>query len=424
MRRLRARLVVPIGTPPIRNGVVALEGGRIASIAPHDGSPAEDLGDVILLPGLINAHCHLDYSAMRGAILPSTSFATWIRRINDLKRTLTDAEYLASIEDGFAELARHGTTTVCNIESFPELMVRMHPPPLRTWWFYELLDIRNRIHTEDVVAGALSFFDERPQWPGGFGLSPHAPYTTSLDLYRLARHCCTKYGMPFTTHVAETAEEYEMFADAAGPLHRMLAGLGRDMSDTGGTTPLATLLDGGALPPDALLAHMNIVAESDWPRLRGTRFSIVHCPGCHLYFGRAPFPAERFVAEGFNLCLGTDSLASNQRLDMFREMQLFRRAHPSIDTPAIVRMATTNGATALGQAGQIGVLAPGARADLIAIPAEAGGDTDVWEQILWHNGPVAGSWVDGHALSVAESRSHPTSAGEPPATHRTPPSPE
>ncbi len=186
----------------------------------------EDLGDCILMPGLINAHCHLDFTVMRGAILQQESFSHWVRRINDLKRTLTDEDYLQSIFNGFAELRRWGTTTVFNIESFPELMVHMPPPLIRAWWFYELIDVRNRIHTEEVVAGALTFFEKHPNWLGGFGLSPHAPYTTSGALYKLAKFCCEKYAMPWTTHLAETDEEFEMFVSASGPLHDFLKSLG------------------------------------------------------------------------------------------------------------------------------------------------------------------------------------------------------
>ena len=216
----RARIVLPLSSPAVEDGAVIVDDARIVAVGPFaelraqfPGAAVVDHGETILLPGLINAHCHLDFTVMRGAILPSGSFSAWVRRINDLKRTLTDADYLRSIADGLDELRRWGTTTVLNIESLPELMVHLPPPPIRTWWFYELLDIRNRIHTEDVVAGALTFFEQRPEWHGGFGVSPHAPYTTSLELYRLARFCSEKYGMPFTTHLAESDEEMRMFAE-------------------------------------------------------------------------------------------------------------------------------------------------------------------------------------------------------------------
>ncbi|MEI6280095.1 MAG: hypothetical protein WCQ16_12045, partial [Verrucomicrobiae bacterium] len=90
MTTLRARLLYPVTSPPLEDGMVRVEAGMIRSWGRWDGSKAEDLGDVVLMPGLINAHCHLDYSVMRGAILPNVSFSQWIRRLNDLKRTLSN----------------------------------------------------------------------------------------------------------------------------------------------------------------------------------------------------------------------------------------------------------------------------------------------------------------------------------------------
>ena len=127
-------------------------------------------------------------------------------------------------------------------------MLRMPPPPIRAWWFYELIDVRSRFHTEEVVAGALAFFEKHPNWMGGFGLSPHAPYTASTTLYGLARFCCEKYSMPWTTHLAESEEEFDMFVRASGPLYDFLRDLGRGMHDVGGITPVARLFGDGAVP--------------------------------------------------------------------------------------------------------------------------------------------------------------------------------
>lgn len=394
MTTLRARIVYPVSAPPIENGMVCVENGKIVALGKWDGRGATDLGEVILMPGLINAHCHLDYSVMRGAILPNASFSQWIRRINELKRTLSDADYLESIRTGFDELLRHGTTSVFNIESFPELMVKLPPPPIRTWWFYEMMDVRNRIHTEDVVAGALSFFEDREGWSGGFGLSPHAPYTASPDLYRLAKFCCEKYGMPFMTHLAESDEEFEMFRNARGPLHGFLQGLGRPMFDAGGHTPVARLLLDGSLPDGSLLAHMNFLEEEDWGLLREKHFSIIHCPCCHEYFEREPFPMDRFLREGFNVCLGTDSLASNRSLNMFAELRCAARRHPEVATETILKMATINPAKAIGMGGRLGEIRAGAEADLIAIPC-AGRPESLHEAVLGHAGPVHWMMVGG-----------------------------
>ena len=400
MKTLRARFVLPVGSPPIENGAVRVEGSRIVEVGPWRdlGGTAEDLGDVVLMPGLINAHCHLDYTGMRNAILFSGKFSHWVRRLNELKRTQTDDEYLQAIAEGFNELKKWGTTSVYNIESFPELMVRMPIPPIRTWWFYELLDIRHRIHTEDFVAGALAFFEDHQSWQGGFGLSPHAPYTTSLELYELIRFCCEKYSMPVMTHLSETQEEFEMFAQSKGPLYDFLAPLGRDMADTGGTTPLRHLLQNNSLPHGAILTHMNVLAEDDWELLR-TRldFSIVHCPNCHAYFERPAFPMARFRESGLNLCLGTDSLASNKALNLFEEMRTVRENFPEVSPEAVLDMVTRNAARAIGQAGQLGEIAPGALADLIAIPCDS---RDVITSVIENRREISWMMISGKTQST------------------------
>jgi cytosine/adenosine deaminase-related metal-dependent hydrolase len=403
VKSYRARLVLPLSAPPIEDGVVVVQSGRIAAVGrARDFSPAdaEDLGDVILMPGLINAHCHLDYTVMRGAILQQKNFPNWVQRINELKRTLTDDDYLESIAKGFAELRKWGTTGVFNIESFPELMVRMPAPPLRTWWFYELLDIRNRIHTEDVVAGALTFFEHHPNWLGGFGLSPHAPYTTSAGLYALTKSCCEKYRMPWTTHLAETEEEFEMFVRASGPLHDFLKNLGRPMTDVGGVTPAARLFEGPGVPHRGILAHMNCLTETDYQILSARRdVTVVHCPKCHEYFRRPPFALDRLRESGISVCLGTDSLASNSSLDLFAEMRALRRTHPHISAAELVDMVTRRPARALGLSGKLGEITPGAHADLIGVSFD-GAPQDALEAIVQNRQPVSWMLVDGKPLAA------------------------
>jgi len=412
VKTLRARIVLPISSPPIEDGAVRLDGSKIVEVGRWEDMKcdrAEDLGEAVLMPGLINAHCHLDYSGMRNAILSTSSFSQWVRRINELKRIISDDEYLEAIADGFQELRRWGTTSVFNIEAFPELMVRMPPPPIRTWWFYELLDIRNRIHTEDVVAGALGFFGHRPNWLGAFGLSPHAPYTTSLELYELCRICCEKYGMPLMTHVAETEEEFRMFAKGEGPLYDFLAPLGRNMSDTGKHTPLQHLAVNNALPQGAILTHMNVLAEDDWALLekRKADFSVVHCPNCHIYFQRGFFDLERFLSIGVNLCLGTDSLASNRALNLFEEMRTVRELYPAVSPEEILRMVTVNPAMAIGWADKLGEIKEGAVADLIAVPY-SGALSDVYSGIVQNEEPI--EWLKVQGKQVPWISDNPTAA--------------
>ncbi len=373
--------------PPIDDGAVAIDGerivevGRFAELQSSHGGAVTDLGEAVLLPGLVNAHCHLDFTALRGAIAPQHSFADWIRQINAKRRELTETDFLASIATGFAEARRWGTTTIANIESLPQLLGRIPPPPLRTWWFLELIDVRADASAEELVKTAMSLGKTARH----LGLSPHAPYTASPRLSQLA----AEQGVPLTMHLAESREEMEMFRDGRGPLFDLLQSLGRPMEDCGkGKTPLATMLARQPLDERWLLVHLNELSEEDFALLAdGPRFHIAHCPRSGRYFGHRSFALERLRALGFNICLGTDSLASNASLSLFSEMRAVRDAQPSLRASEILAMATVNGARALGQADALGRLAPGCFADLICLPTPSVGE-DVYDQIIAWTEPV------------------------------------
>ncbi len=401
---LKARTLVTMDGPPIEDGAVAIEGnlivavGRVADLAWASDGPVIDLGEVALLPGLINAHCHLDYTMMWRAIAPPKSFTAWVQRINALKRSLDDSDYLAAIARGFAELKKWGTTTVCNIEAFPELMVKLPPSAIRTWWFYEMLDIRHRITTDDVVAGALTFFQHRGHSLDRFGLSPHAPYTASVSLYQLANSCAEAFTMPLTTHVAESREELAMFRHGAGPLYDFMDSIERPMLDCGRTTPFEHLWKCGAIDSRWLLVHMNELAEEDFQILaalpRGGGPSIVHCPGSHHYFGHSPFPFRRLHGMGVNLCVGTDSLASTDSLSLLNELRMLRTSDPWLTAEQLLRTVTTNPARALRRRGQLGQIVPGAFADLIAVPLSHS-FPDVHDEILAFDRPIPWMMING-----------------------------
>jgi cytosine/adenosine deaminase-related metal-dependent hydrolase len=401
---LRARTIVPMtGGPPIDNGAVVVKGNRIRAagalpeIAALYSGAVIDLGEQVLLPGLINAHCHLDYTMLRRAIQPPRGFAAWVQRLNAIKRSLRDEDYLDAIQRGFAELRKWGTTTVLNIESFPELMSRIPPPPIRTWWFYEMIDVRQRITTEDLFEGAGIFFRKHADWLGGFGLSPHAPYTASADLYRLAGACARQHDMLVTTHLAESVEEAAMFHRASGPLYDFMQSLGRDMGDCGRGSPLSHLLGQGLIGPDWIVAHMNELVEPDFALLAKTPLHLVHCPASHRYFGHQPFPMDRLRAIGINISLGTDSLASADSLSLFDEMRNVCDLHPSISPLQALEMATVNPAAALRRPRDLGCIRPKARADLIALPITPGA-TNIFEEIVSHRRPVDWVMVNGQIL--------------------------
>ena len=420
---VRARKVVTMDEPPIDNGAVAVSEGRIVDVGKFDELKTRnagqiiDLGEQALLPGLINAHCHLDYTCLRGKIPPQRTFADWICAINAEKARLSPKDYLSSINEGFAEAKRFGTTTVANLTAFPDLIPQIHAP-IRTWWFPELIDVRAPKHANEIVDLAIeSLGRARSELvlsaaEGGapWGLAPHALFTASENLYERCEEIARRENLLLTTHLAESREEMEMFCDASGPLYEFLKGIGRPMDDCGNDTPLELFLDligrgGSPNRPQAIevnrpylpwiVAHLNELAESDFELLENAKgqFHVVHCPRSHDYFKHSQFPFERLHSLRFNICLGTDSLASNESLSLFAEMRAFQRSEPGISPDEILKMVTVNPAMALHQENMIGRIRPGFCADLIAIPCSQ--EDDLFEEIVRFDGQVDSVMVNG-----------------------------
>lgn len=192
-----------------------------------------------------------------------------------------------------------------------------------------------------------------------------------------------------------------MFQDARGPMHDWLKRNERDAADCGHGSPVAHLARQQLLGENILAIHANCLARGDATLLAKNRTSVVHCPRSHAYFKHPPFQRARLAGAGVNLCLGTDSLATvrqtgKQRpvLDMFAELRALADQDQTVSPAELVKMATVNGARALGLAGKIGELSPGAFADLIAIPF-SGKSASVLEAVLEHTGAVSASLIEG-----------------------------
>jgi aminodeoxyfutalosine deaminase len=438
---IRARTIVTMDGQPIENGAVVVSGnqiddspsgslpsraarlcraapagsvvdvGKFDEVKARNAGEIVDLGEQALLPGLINAHCHLDYTCLRGKIPPPKTFADWIRAINAEKARLSPKDYLSSINEGFAEAKGFGTTTIANLTAFPGLIPQIHAP-IRTWWFAELIDVRAPKHVNDIVdlvrrrtdslRRAIESLKSAPNW----GLAPHALFTASKNLFRCCEEIARRENVLLTIHLAESREEMEMFRDASGPLYEFLKGIGRPIDDCGNETPLERFLDligRGDSPnrPQAIevnrpylpwiVAHLNELTESDFELLENAKgqFHVVHCPRSHHYFKHSRFPFERLTSLAFNICLGTDSLASNETLSLFAEMRAFQRSEPAISPAEILKMVTVNPAMALHQEKMIGRIRPGLRADLIAIPCGRG--PNLFEEIVGFGREV--DWV-------------------------------
>ena len=398
---LRARIVVTMNGTPIENGAVAISDKRIvdvgsfAEVKTRNAAPIVDLGEQALLPGLINAHCHLDYTCLRGKIAPQKSFTDWIQAINAEKAGLSNDDYLASINTGFIAAKRFGTTTIANLTAFPELIPKIRPP-IRTFWFAEMIDVRQPERAKEIVDRAVDLL--RSTEYGGF--APHAPYTASANLYRYVAEVARKQNLLLTTHLAESSEEMRMFFDRNGPLHKFLTDIGRDMSDLNGVSPTEQLSTVCTFDERWLLVHLNELLASDFALLArlSSKPQIVHCPRSHKYFEHSRFPFGKMRQLGFNICLGTDSLASNSDLSLFAEMRVLQELESALSPHEILNMATVNSARALGFAEKLGQIRPGMLADLVAIPFDLS-SRKVFTEIVAFKRSVSWMMVDGKATT-------------------------
>ncbi|HEY5043460.1 MAG TPA: amidohydrolase family protein [Verrucomicrobiae bacterium] len=412
---LRANTVLPITAPPIEDGAIVIAGKKILAVAPFRelrpqlGEKICDLGEVILLPGLVNAHCHLDYTDMAGQLPPPKTFTDWIGQMLSAKSGWGFSDYARSWLNGAGQLLNTGTTTVADIEAMPDLLPEVwHATPLRVFSFLEMTGIKSRRTPKEILREAVNKIDSLKHPRNRALLSPHAPYSTLPELLKLAAAAARKRKWRVSTHIAESAEEFEMFLHARGKMHDWLVRNQRDNSDCGHGSPVAHFARHKLLGENVLAIHVNYLARGDATLLAKNKTHVVHCPRSHDYFRHAPFERARLAKAGVNLCLGTDSLATVRKtgkqkpeLNLFADMRQFADADKTVSSQEILQMATVNSARALGLAGKIGELSKNAFADVIAIPF-AGKLSRAHEAVLEHSGNVAASMIEGRwAISPA-----------------------
>jgi aminodeoxyfutalosine deaminase len=409
---LRARVILPVASPPIENGGVLIFRNRIVAAGAWKNFPAEltsspnskiaDLGEVILLPGLVNAHCHLDYTSLAGLWPPPKTFTDWIPRMLAAKAEWSYSDYARSWIQGAKMLLRSGTTTVADIEAAPELLPDVwDSTPLRVISFLELTGVRSKRDPHDILGEALEKIASLTHSRCSATLSPHAPYSTSPELLRLCAEAAQEKDLRLAVHVAESEQEFEMFAHARGEMHDWLKRNGRDNSDCGRGTPLQHLQRAGLVGENLLAIHANYLEETDFDLLTKQGVSVVHCPRSHKYFQHREFPLDKLLHAKVNVCLGTDSLATVAKngkeeleLNLLHEMQIFARSHPQLPPQTILKMATVNGARALDLAGKVGEISGGAFADLIAIPF-SGKISDAADAVVNYPAPIRASMIGG-----------------------------
>jgi cytosine/adenosine deaminase-related metal-dependent hydrolase len=405
---LRARVVVPVSGPPVEDGAIFILGRKIRvvkpwkDLRPHVREKVLDLGPVALLPGLVNAHCHLDYTDLAGELPPPKEFTNWIAGIMAARSAWGYSDYARSWLHGAHQLVCSGVTTVGDIESMPDLLPEVwEATPLRVLSFLEMTGIRRRRAPSQILREAVALAESLRHARNRAWLSPHAPYSTVPELLERTARLAARRNWRVSIHVSESQEEFDMFQSSRGAMHEWLLRNGRDFADCGLGSPVAHLARHRLLGANVLAIHVNCLARGDATLLAKNKTSVVHCPRSHDYFRHPPFQRARLTEAGVNVCLGTDSLATVRTtgkalplLDLFADMRALAGRDKGISSAEILKMATVNGARALGFGGKIGELASGAFADVIALPF-SGRIADVHNAVLAHTGKVAASLIEG-----------------------------
>jgi len=377
---LRARWVFPVAGDPLADAVVEIADGRIVAVGRDIAGPAVDLGNVALLPGLVNAHTHLEFSRLTAPLgSPGMAMGDWVDRVIAYRHEQF-ADLPGAVREGLRQSASHGVTAVGEIAQPGWSAAEIAAGGLRTHAFLELLaptpawapvaEAALRTHVERLAACDPARIK--------LGLSPHAPHTVVPPLLDEAVRVAAELGMSVAMHLAETAEEVQFLRDGSGPIQRSKAerGTWAPALFPVGRRPLDFLRMLSAAPR-ALVIHGNYLDAEEIAFLgqHRRRMSIVYCPRTHAFFEHPAWPLDQMLAAGVQVALGTDSRASSPDLDLLAELRLVARQFPQVDRRELLAMATRNGAAALGWGDEIGTLEPGRAADLAVVPLpETAGD--------------------------------------------------
>jgi cytosine/adenosine deaminase-related metal-dependent hydrolase len=378
----RAAWVAPVSAPPLADGAVLVDGaGRIAAVGPRGavepppGCRIEELGEAILLPGLVNVHAHPELSLFRG-LLEDLPFREWIVRLAGAKRdALGDEELLLAARWTAEEAVRAGMTTVAATESSGAAVRALGERGLRGIVYQEVFGPDPAV-SDASLRGLVEAVERLRRGESDLvrvGVSPHAPYTVCDALYRAAAEWAVAEGLPLATHAAESAVERALVTRGEGEFAPGLRARGI-ATDPRGTSTIELLDRLGVLRARPLLIHCVDLSPQDVERIAASGSSVAHCPVANARLAHGVAPLEALVGAGVPVGLGTDSVASNNRLDLLEEARfasLLRRAlggGPGALPPAeLLRLCTLDGARALGLEERIGTLEPGRDADLCAV---------------------------------------------------------
>lgn len=375
-----ARWVVPVASDPVEDGTVAVDNrGSIAYVGPRSTAPLGepyDLGSAILLPGLVNVHTHLELTAMRG-LLEDLDFPDWIDSLRYARNTALVGDALVdSSRLGVAEGLERGVTTFADTSSSGASMEAMLEMGVRGIMYQETFGPHPDTCSSSMSALKTRVAELRPLesdlvW---VGISPHAPYTVSEDLYREAAHFARAEKLPVAMHISESHDEDRYVRLGIGGFAERLKK--RDIKVVPrGRSPIALLESLGALSEKTLLIHAVQADEDDIDIMARNGCAVAHCPVSNAKLGHGIAPLRGFLDAGLRVGLGSDSVASNNKMDILEEARsavIFQNAvlksPRAVSAQAALELATINGARALNLDHLIGSLEVGKRADIVAFP--------------------------------------------------------
>jgi aminodeoxyfutalosine deaminase len=403
---VRAKHVFPVVGGNIKNGAVRVDRGRIVEIGSGKdatGGAVLDFGDAVVLPGFVNAHTHLELSHLRGAVKPTRDFFDWLGRL--LTKTnepgASEQTFVDAARDGARESLLAGVTTAGDVTARPtNVRAEQTHGPLRVVSFGEVIAIgRSRNRLGQRLQAAID--DREMSRYLSIGVSPHSPYTIEQDGVRACVETGEVSRMRMCMHLAETRDEVQFTEYGDGRVREYLQTLGvwdqaircPQMSPV----PLAHRY--GLLTSRTVLAHANYVSEADITLIAAHGAHVAYCPRTHAAFEHPPHTYQRMLSTGVNVCVATDSLASNPSLSVLDEARFIRSIDEAIEGEELISMATLRGARALGLDRDIGSIEVGKCADIVVVPLDPQGPTDPIENILRSQAPPIAIIVRGRRLN-------------------------
>jgi 5-methylthioadenosine/S-adenosylhomocysteine deaminase len=407
-RRLSARWVLPIDGPALEHGALLIGAdGRIAAVGPEPVVPrppdaaAEDFGDALLLPGLINTHTHLELTGLDGGT-PEPEFGTWIRRVREIKAARAPEAFLAAARRGLADCWAAGVTTVADTGDSGAVIEALAEAGGSGIAYQEVFG-PHPDQRDASLLGLQQAVERLGRFAGGrvrIGVSPHAPYTVSGTLYAATAAWAREAALPIAVHLAESPAESALLASGTGAFADAWRNRGIPMPAPLGRSPVAWLDEHGVLSERTLCIHVVQAGPADVQRLARANAAVAHCPLSNRSHGHGQAPLAALLAAGLRVGLGTDSIMSVGTLDLLAEARA-ARALAGLDAARALALCTRDAARALGLEREVGVLTPGRWGDCVVIRPSAAPDasrTDVSaEDLVLASGPrdVLATFVGG-----------------------------